>query len=352
MNAPAHPELNWNEEKANLPGYTEAGAEVARRSSIQGGGGPVEAVNGLMDSLISRPQLLDPQLRELGLGYTPFSRGGWIWVMELRRAPGRGDGDKECLYPAPDQENVPLVYPPTERPNPIPPQNKDRSAGYAITAAFAPQVRLTDAAAKLRGDKEANLEGWLSTPEKPAIAGYPQRFLCFLPREPLRPATRYSVTFTATVNGQPWERTWRFTTLKEPDRFADDLEAKIVARVNAVRQAAGLSLVRLDTELSRGCQAHARYLALNENRPDGQGLAVHRENAELPGATPEGARAAKESVIATLLDPPSCVEGWMATLYHRIPVLAPNVERVGFGHARMAGRKWVCVLDMGNGRKP
>jgi len=72
---------------------------------------------------------------------------------------------------------------------------------------------------------------------------------------------------------------------------------------------------------------------------------------ELPGATPEGARAAKESVIATLLDPQICVENWMATLYHRVPVLTANLERVGFGYARMNGRKWVCVLDTGNGRK-
>jgi uncharacterized protein YkwD len=351
-NAPTHPELNWNEEKANLPGYTQAGAAVARWASIQGGGGPVEAVNGLMDSIISRPQLLDPQLRELGLGYTPFALGGWVWVMELRRGPGRETSGKEYLYPAPNQENVPLAYPASEVPNPIPRDRKGQPAGYAITAAFTGQVRIKDAAAKLTDDKGAMLEGWLSTPDKPAIAGYPQRFLCFLPRDPLRPATRYTAAFTANVNGQPWERTWSFTTIKEPDRFAENLEEIVVAKVNAARKAAGLNAVRLDAELSRGCQAHARYLVLNQKRPEGNGLAVHRENPELPGATPEGAKAAKESVIAVMLDPQSCVEGWMATLYHRIPILAPNVERIGFGHAQLNGRKWVCVLDSGNGRTP
>ncbi len=91
-NASADPMLDWNEEKPSLPGYTEAGAAIARRSSIQGGGGPVEAVTGLVDSLISRPQILDPNLHALGLGYAPYMQGGWLWVMELqhrRRRPPR-----------------------------------------------------------------------------------------------------------------------------------------------------------------------------------------------------------------------------------------------------------------------
>jgi hypothetical protein len=77
---------------------------------------------------------------------------------------------------------------------------------------------------------------------------------------------------------------------------------------------------------------------------------MHRQEANLPGASPEGARAAKESVIAVVLDPQTCVENWMATLYHRIPILTPNLERIGFGHSRVQGHKWVCVLDCGNGR--
>jgi uncharacterized protein YkwD len=289
-------------------------------------------------------------LRELALGYTPFALGGWVWVMELRRAPGPDIAGKEYLYPAPNQDNVPLFYPSAEIPSPIPPDRKGQPAGYAITATFPSQVRIKDAAAKLTDDKGAALEGWLSTPDKPAIAGYPQRFLCYLPRDPLRPATRYTATFTANVNGQPWERTWSFTTLAQPDRFAEGLEERLMAQLNAARKAAGLNMVRLDEELSRGCQSHARYLVLNQKRAEGQGLAMHRENPDLPGATPEGARAAKESVIAVVLDPQSCVEGWLATLYHRIPALAPNVKRIGFAHARLDGRKWVCILDMDNGR--
>jgi uncharacterized protein YkwD len=356
-NVPDNPALNWNEEKAGLPGYTKEGAALARTASIQGGGGPVEAVAGLIDSLISRPQLLDPRLHDLGLGYTPFPLGGWIWVIDLHRAAGR-EANKEYFYPAPDQENVPLVYPPNEVPSPIPARslaergNEVRLAGYAVTVLFGPRVRVTAATAKLVDDNGTEVDGWFSTPEKPAIAGFMQRSLCFLPKAPLRPDARYTATFQAEVNGKPWRRTWSFTTLKEPDRYSDDLEEKVVARVNAVRKAAGLSLVRLDAELSHDCQSHARYLARNHRRPEVQGMGMHRQNPDLPGASPQGARAAKKSVIAIVLDPQTCIENWVATLYHRIPILTPNLERIGFGHARIEGHKWVCVLDTGNGRAP
>jgi uncharacterized protein YkwD len=356
-NVPENPALNWNEEKADLPGYTKEGAVLARTASIQGGGGPGEAVAGLIDSLISRPQLLDPRLHDLGLGYTPFPMGGWIWVIDLHRRSGDAT-NKEYFYPAPDQENVPLVYPPNEVPSPIPASsqaergNEARLAGYAITVLFGPRIRVTAATAKLADDNRAEVDGWFSTPEKPAIAGFLQRSLCFLPKTPLRPDTRYTATFQAEVNGKPWRRTWSFTTVKEPDRYSDDLEEKIVARVNATRKAAGLSLVRLDAELSRGCQLHAKYLARNHRRPEVQGMGMHRQYPDLPGASPEGARAAKGAVIAVVLDPQTCIENWMATLYHRIPILTPNLERIGFGHARIEGHKWVCVLDTGNGRAP
>jgi len=351
QNVPSHRSLNWNEEKPDLPGYTPEGAAVARTASIQGGGGPIEAVSGVIDSIISRPRLLDPHLRSLGLGYTPFAFGGWLWVIDLHSEPGR-EVEKEYFYPAPDQENVPLNYPPNEIPSPLPASNKSKMAGYAITALFGLRARMATATAKLVDDKGDNVDGWLSSPETPAIAGFPQHFLCFLPKTPLRPSTRYTATFEAQVNGRPWRRTWSFTTIQQPDRYADDLDEKIVERFNAVRKAAGLSLVRLDPELSRACQSHARYLALNHLHPAAQGMGVHHQDADLPGASPEGAQAAKESVIAVMLNPQMCVENWMATLYHRIPLLRPDLERIGFGHARIQGHKWACVLDTGNGRAP
>ncbi len=194
------------------------------------------------------------------------------------------------------------------------------------------------------------MDGLLSAPDRPAIPDYPQHAIGLLPKAPLKPATRYTVTMTADVDGRPWQRSWSFRTVEQPDRFTADLEEKILARVNAVRKLAGVPPVRLDSDLSHGCQLHARYLSIHSKTAAAAGMAVHQEDASLSGATPEGARAARMAVIAVLLDPQSCVDSWMATLYHRIPILAPELERVGFGHARMGGRKWVCVFDTGNGK--
>jgi uncharacterized protein YkwD len=350
INAANDAALNWNEEKQELAGYTPEGAALARTASIQGGGGPTEAVTGLVDSLTSRPQLLDPHVVALGLGYTPSPRGGWIWVMDFQRRPGTDPVVRELLYPAPDQKDVPLAYPSEEVPSPIPAEGRGRGAGYAITAEFPFGTKIVDATAKLVDAHGEALEGWLSTPAEPAIPGYRQRAIGFLPKAPLKPGMRYTTTFAAEVNGRRWQRSWSFTTLQEPDRFSDDLDQRLLARVNALRKAAGLSAVRLDESLSHGCQLHARYLAINAKHPSGKGMAVHQEDDTLPGATPEGARAAKGSVIAVVLDPVTCVDGWLATLYHRIPILAPNLERIGFGHARVGARKWACVLDTINGR--
>src|SRR5262249_37645478 len=160
----------------------------------------------------------------LRLGYTPFARGGWIWVMDLRGDQGRDAARQTFLYPAPDQKEVPLVYPPNEVPSPIPAESEDRVAGYAITANFANRATVKEGTAKLVDDKGKVVEGWLSAPEKPAIAGYPQRSLCFLARTRLRPDTRYTMTFKAEVDGRAWERTWSFTTIQQTDHVADGLD--------------------------------------------------------------------------------------------------------------------------------
>ena len=40
----------------------------------------------------------------------------------------------------------------------------------------------------------------------------------------------------------------------------------------------------------------------------------------------------------------------MSTLYHRLPVLDPNLKRVGFGRAALPNGLWTAVLDVKNGK--
>lgn len=122
----------------------------------------------------------------------------------------------------------------------------------------------------------------------------------------------------------------------------DVLEA--FGRINRYRRLAGLEPVELDARLSLGCEAHARYLTANRSHPSLRGLGVHAEQSGLPGYTLQGARAAVNSLIAPRRNLPEAVEAWMATLYHRVPVLRPNLKRIGLGHDGM----W-AVMDAMSG---
>lgn len=107
-----------------------------------------------------------------------------------------------------------------------------------------------------------------------------------------------------------------------------------LSRVNFHRGAAGLSPVSLDSVLSAGCAAHAEYLRLNLDNPAVQSN-PHTEIEGLAGFSPEGRDAAAASDIESstggAASTVGAVEGWMATLYHRIPILRPHLARVGFG---------------------
>src|SRR5207247_685687 len=49
-------------------------------------------------------------------------------------------------------------------------------------------------------------------------------------------------------------------------------------------------------------------------------------------------------------EPIDAVDGWMATLYHRVPILEPNLKTIGFGCARGQRQGWVTVLNVGSGK--
>ena len=125
--------------------------------------------------------------------------------------------------------------------------------------------------------------------------------------------------------------------------------AKVVDRINLHRKAAGLEPVVLDPILSKGCAAHAEYLVRNVDHPSTEGLGLHAEDAKLPGYTKEGERAGKASVIFLGLEGTAAVEGWIGSLFHRIPLLQSRLKKVGYGLARGGPAKVTVVLDATNG---
>ncbi len=82
--------------------------------------------------------------------------------------------------------------------------------------------------------------------------------------------------------------------------------------------------------LSRGSQAHARYLTLHPKQqtawPD-----AHEEYLDVEGFSAEGARAGLASVINFTGDVRTSIDSWMATFYHRLPLLERHLLGIGVG---------------------
>src|SRR5262249_12668207 len=67
--------------------------------------------------------------------------------------------------------------------------------------------------------------------------------------------------------------------------------------------------------------------------------------------SPEGKDAGLKSDIAIGdYEPLDGLDAWMATLYHRIPILEPRLERIGFACARGRRGGWVTLLNVLSGR--
>ncbi|HEX7898619.1 MAG TPA: CAP domain-containing protein [Planctomycetota bacterium] len=122
---------------------------------------------------------------------------------------------------------------------------------------------------------------------------------------------------------------------------------EVLAALNVHRERAKVPRVRHAPGLSRGCDLHALYLAKN----DWKGLSGHDEDPKGAGYTDEGARAGKRSVISPFAgheSPFEALEGLMATLYHRVSVLAPGLTEVGVGWAWRRDGLGYLVIDVGS----
>jgi hypothetical protein len=115
-----------------------------------------------------------------------------------------------------------------------------------------------------------------------------------------------------------------------------------LARLNEIRAQAGLKPCRLDAEASAACLEHVRYLARHPEHH--QWPEAHEQDPAKAGFTPRGMRTAMRSVIVfDARGGARSIDGWMGTIYHRLPLLSPNIGAVGFAY-----EKDICVLDVGS----
>jgi uncharacterized protein YkwD len=328
------------DEEPGRPGFSDEGKAAARVAMLHLGD-PAAAVEHWLARVLTRLALLQSDLRRVGVGIAAGPGGDWIVVLDAYR----GRGGAIVLYPAPDQHDVPVTFAGgPELPD------AEATAGYPITVTFPPTSAVTGAKADVRDADGRPVECVVSTPDKPLRERAQRNTVALIPKSALRGDTVYHVEVSARVDGRPWSRRWQFTTEDDGDRRGEWAK-KALAKVNGYRTAAGLAAVELDDELTSGCRAHARYLATNLDQPATRGLGAHDEDPKLPGYTEAGQAAGKASDIAIGdYDPLNGIDAWMATLYHRVPMLEPNLKTIGFGCARGRRMGWIAVLNVGTGR--
>lgn len=126
-----------------------------------------------------------------------------------------------------------------------------------------------------------------------------------------------------------------------PDRpiGTGDVIADGLARLNWTRHVVGLGPVTEDAELTRGCALHVDYLKMISAEL-GRPVLSHEEDLSKPYASEEGNRAGIDSVLSLGQENiENAIDGWINTLYHRLPLLHPGLERVGIAFSET----YACV---------
>lgn len=337
-------------EDPKRPGYTKKGAELSAYSHIDMAPfDGIKTINSWMAQFHYRIAVLEPIVQKAGIGVAHGPRMTHVVVLPGPTALVQGAPPKPpAIYPADKQTGVPTHYQNGETPTPIP-DNKKKLAGFPISVHFFYDVKVKQISAKITLDGK-DVPFSLTTPAKPLMEGFQRQSVYLIPDEPLKRASTYKVEIKGVVDGKAWARQWQFTTWGTPQ----DLKAQnqlVIDAINELRAKVGLTPVTFDAELSKSCYDHANYLLQNWGRPEVAGLGIHDEKPNLPGYTKEGRIAGQASIIASGTTPEDAVTDWIATLYHRIPLLNPDLKRVGIGHVRGGPDNWIVVVDTGRGVK-
>ena len=135
-------------------------------------------------------------------------------------------------------------------------------------------------------------------------------------------------------------------TASLPQAKAEPPDEQALRLLNHYRQLAGLTPVKLDRQLSAGCMEHANYMAQNQGSEAMAGLNPHTQRSNLTGASAAGAACAMAAdLFLGVSDLGVAIDEWMAGMYHRRPMLDPQLERIGIGYARLPDRMLTAALN-------
>jgi hypothetical protein len=133
-----------------------------------------------------------------------------------------------------------------------------------------------------------------------------------------------------------------------------DLNSKPwLTQINQYRTMAGLESVQEDPAISAGDTNHARYLVKRFEVEGPEQVDIYSENRSTAWSTPSGATAASLSDIALRTgaeqptDPEAqirqVIDEWMTDPFQRLPILDPDLHKVGLGIYREKGFTSIVV---------
>jgi uncharacterized protein YkwD len=161
----------------------------------------------------------------------------------------------------------------------------------------------------------------------------------------MRSALLSAVLLLAVASAEPPKK-----PPKEPPLPAVD--QKVLDRLNEVRKAAGVGPVKMDAKMSAACAAHAKYVMKHFDHLNRNGISVHGEDPKMEGYSKDGHEAGKASDIH-YVEPVAALDGWIASVYHRIPLFNADLQKVGLGYEQGSGNPpWVVCLDVLTGLPP
>jgi tetratricopeptide (TPR) repeat protein len=134
--------------------------------------------------------------------------------------------------------------------------------------------------------------------------------------------------------------------LPDPDLQLAAHALAALAEVNVVRSYAGLPPVQLDEHLNKSAVAHSFYWLFNNGSPDVARLGIHRETFGFPGFSGvlpldrdrtfgyfRGSGVGED--ITHRGSPVLAVGDWVNSVFHRFPILRPDLVAIGYGDARI-----------------
>jgi len=203
-------QLTHSEDKSN-PKYTPEGAKAGMNSCLgQGYNDPTAAILSQLTCFLHRIPLISPELESVS-----FCVDGGFSAFDYRDgAPRKFDWKGPIAYPADNCTDFLAGWSGREGPCPIPGEVPKGGVGQPVTLTFAPHLKVKDGKIAITDAANTEIDGWVSAPDKPAVAMFGDNLqtICFIAKQPFKHKTQYTVKATATVNGQPFEKTWKFTT--------------------------------------------------------------------------------------------------------------------------------------------